>query len=59
MHDNATRYEPYGRFWAVYENDTLVCVAVYKKGARAVLKRLTETAAATSPVVEPAVPATR
>ena len=32
----------YGRFWAVYdENNTLVCVTVYKKGALEVIKRIT------------------
>jgi hypothetical protein len=31
----------YGRkFWAVYENDALLCVTVYKKGARAVIDRI-------------------
>ncbi len=34
--------EPYGRFWAVYdENKELVCITVYKKGAKEVVKRLT------------------
>jgi len=28
------------RFWAVYEADELLCVAVYKKGATAVKERL-------------------
>jgi hypothetical protein len=33
--------KPYGsRFWAVYEGETLVCVTVYKKGARSVIERL-------------------
>ena len=30
----------YGRFWAVYEQHTLVVVTVYKKGALEVMKRL-------------------
>ena len=30
----------YGRFWAVYDQGTLVVVTVYKKGAQAVLQRL-------------------
>ncbi len=30
----------YGRFWAVYDQDTLVVVTVYKKGAQEVLQRL-------------------
>jgi hypothetical protein len=34
------RQERYGRFWAVYEDDTLICVTVYKKGALAVIRRL-------------------
>lgn len=28
------------RFWAVYEDDGLLCVTVYKKGARAVIERI-------------------
>ena len=33
----------YGRYWAVYDADeTLVVVAVYRKGAAEVVKRLTE-----------------
>jgi len=30
----------YGRFWAVYDQDTLVVVTVYRKGALEVIKRL-------------------
>ena len=30
----------YGRFWAVYDQGTLVVVTVYKKGALAVIQRL-------------------
>ena len=29
-----------GRFWAVYEGEDLVCVCVYRKGAREVARRL-------------------
>ena len=35
------RLERARRFWAVYEVDTLVCITVYKKGALAVIDRLT------------------
>ena len=31
----------YGRFWAVYDQGTLVVVTVYRKGALEVMKRLT------------------
>jgi hypothetical protein len=30
----------YGRFWAVYDQGTLVVVTVYKKGALEVIQRL-------------------
>ncbi|MGH9424000.1 MAG: hypothetical protein ACRD3J_28755 [Thermoanaerobaculia bacterium] len=40
----AFRLEPARRFWAVYEGDTLVCLTVYKKGARSVIDRLTRLA---------------
>ena len=30
----------YGRFWAVYDQDTLVVVTVYRKGALEVMRRL-------------------
>lgn len=30
------------RFWAVYEDEELLCVTVYKKGANAVKERLEE-----------------
>ncbi len=30
----------YGRFWAVYEGTTLICVTVYRKGALEVVRRL-------------------
>jgi hypothetical protein len=33
----------YGRYWAVYAADgTLICVTVYKRGAREVVRRLEE-----------------
>jgi hypothetical protein len=36
--------QKYGRFWAVYAGDgALICVCVYKKGAREVLRRLQNT----------------
>ena len=37
------KIEKYGktRFWAVYDEDgTLVCVTVYKRGAKEVVRRL-------------------
>ncbi len=36
------------RFWGLYEAGELLCVTVYKKGARAVKERL-ERAASTTP----------
>jgi hypothetical protein len=33
------------RNWAVYEDDTLLCLTVYKKGARSVIERLRELSA--------------
>lgn len=36
------KLEKYGRFWAIYdENNILICVTVYKKGAKEVIRRLT------------------
>ena len=33
----------YPRFWAVYDDDDeLVCVTVYKKGAQEVVRRITD-----------------
>ena len=32
----------YGRYWAVYDGATLVCVCLYKKGALAVVRRLSQ-----------------
>lgn len=34
------RIERRGRHWAVYENGELLCITVYRKGARAVASRL-------------------
>ena len=34
--------QKYGRFWAVYAGSELICIAVYKKGAQEVVRRLTE-----------------
>ncbi|BDI31470.1 hypothetical protein CCAX7_35210 [Capsulimonas corticalis] len=35
------RIKPYGRHWAVYDaGGDLVCLAVYRKGAREVVRRL-------------------
>ena len=34
-------YEKYGRYWAVYDElDVLICITVYKKGAKEVIRRL-------------------
>jgi hypothetical protein len=41
---NAFTIEPYGRFWAVYDPAReLVCVCVYQRGAREVVRRLGAT----------------
>lgn len=32
----------YGKYWAVYDGDRLVCVTVYKKGTLEVIRRLTQ-----------------
>lgn len=37
------RLERRGRNWAVYDNETLVCLTLYKKGATEVVRRLTTT----------------
>lgn len=34
------RIEKHGRFWAVMDGETLICVTVYRRGADAVLCRL-------------------
>jgi len=33
-------FEKQGRYWAVLDGPTLVCLCVYKKGAQEVLRRL-------------------
>lgn len=38
-------YSKYGRFWAVYEGEELICVTVYKKGAKAVIARISKAEA--------------
>lgn len=51
-----SRYKQ-GRFWAVYDpGGGLVCVCVYKRGAREVVRRLTGSEA-TASVPAPAAPA--
>ena len=38
------KIEKYGRFWAVYNaRDELICITVYKRGARELVKRLSST----------------
>ena len=32
----------YGRFWAVYDEEELICVTVYKKGALKVIEKLSK-----------------
>ena len=36
--------QKYGRFWAVHDRDDLVCLCVYRKGAKEVVRRLTACA---------------
>lgn len=36
-----TKYR-HGGYWGVYENGELLCVTVYKKGAQAVVKRVSD-----------------
>ena len=39
--EHEIRIRKYGRFWGIYDaDDTLICVTVYKKGAREVVRRL-------------------
>ena len=46
--ETSTRHESYGgvrierrgRYWAVLQGQTLVCITVYLKGAREVVRRL-------------------
>mgnify|MGYP001575087272 FL=1 len=40
------RIEKYGRFFAVYDGTVLVCVTVYRKGAREVVQRLSRVTSA-------------
>ncbi len=39
-HTHGLSMRKYGRFWAVYDQGTLVVVTVYKKGALEVMQRL-------------------
>ena len=44
------RIEKYGRrFWAVYDGGELVAVTVYKKGAKEIVRRLSEHATRDQP----------
>jgi hypothetical protein len=43
------RAERYGRYWAVYEYDVLLCLTVYKKGALTLLDRLKDTSSPLNP----------
>jgi hypothetical protein len=43
--DPSVRTERRGRYWAVYENETLLCLTVYRKGAAAVALRITRAGA--------------
>ena len=36
----ALRIERRGRYWAVYDGEVLICITVYKRGAREVVRRL-------------------
>ena len=40
---NITRYG--NRFWAVYDGEDLICVTVYRRGAREVKRRIEELVA--------------
>ena len=40
MKDERFTINHYGRFWAVYDGDDLVCVTVYLNGAKEVKRRL-------------------
>lgn len=44
--------ERYGRYWAVYEDGGLLCVTVYRKGARAVIARIIEGAGKENSIAE-------
>jgi hypothetical protein len=41
-----------GRYWAVYDGTTLVCVCLYKKGATEVLRRLQQGPVPTGSAVD-------
>jgi len=43
------RAERYGRYWAVYEHDVLLCITVYKKGAVALQHRLKNSSTPPNP----------
>jgi hypothetical protein len=45
----STRAERYGRYWAVYEHDVLLCLTVYKKGAVALQDRLKHSSSPQNP----------
>jgi hypothetical protein len=36
------RIEQRGRYWAVFDGQVLVCLTVYKRGAREVVRRLNQ-----------------
>ena len=38
--DRAIQIERRGRFWAVFEKGELLCITVYRKGAEAVVARI-------------------
>lgn len=40
MGESRFHIEKRGRFWAVLDRDTLVCITVYRKGAASVVDRL-------------------
>ena len=40
--NSAVRIERRGRYWAVFDGPTLVCLTVYKRGAREVSRRLNQ-----------------
>jgi hypothetical protein len=49
MADAAFGLRAYGaRYWAVYEGDVLICVTVYKRGAKSVIERLTRPSMASA-----------
>ena len=40
VRESAIQIERRGRFWAVLENGGLLCITVYRKGAEAVVARI-------------------